>query len=152
MQSSIGNCKSPSCTTLWPGKKHTTRYTSQKTGARLLGMLRRQPRVPIRTHSEYWPTSCRLQLLLHLLNHALRRREQTQAKNFKDIWGFLVSPGPPTSVSFTLQASSVKLSNTQIGLVDAADTTSCSEDSQVHQSSRWYLDCGCSTNTGTKYG
>lgn len=29
------------------------------------------------------------------------RREQTQAKHFKDIWGFLVQTGPPTSVSST---------------------------------------------------
>ena len=38
------------------------------------------------------------------------RREQTQAKHFKDIWGFLVSSDPPTSVSITVCVPAVEFS------------------------------------------
>ena len=50
------------------------------------------------------------------------RREQTQAKHFKDTWGFLAVPGPPTSVSlptaqalFTLHCSAHLLLHSHLG-------------------------------------
>ena len=45
-----------------------------------------------------------LRCQIHLLRRC--RREQTQAKHFKDVWGFLVSPEPPTSVSTLLEGLS----------------------------------------------
>ncbi|KAL3161351.1 hypothetical protein ABBQ32_010248 [Trebouxia sp. C0010 RCD-2024] len=39
------------------------------------------------------------------------KREQTQAKHFKDIWGFLVSPEPPTSLTRPHAVKTVKYVN-----------------------------------------
>ncbi|DBA96355.1 hypothetical protein WJX82_006205 [Trebouxia sp. C0006] len=39
------------------------------------------------------------------------RREQTQAKHFKDIWGFLVQTGPPTSLTRPHAVKTVKYIN-----------------------------------------
>ena len=88
--------------TKWPEERHTTRCMLLRTGVRLSSKSGRRGAEACNPFVSVSPD--RNNPAFHVSLKLLRRREQTQAKQFKDIWGFMISPEPPTSVSVMLQA------------------------------------------------